>query len=59
MFKTKDIIYFCAASTPSAVYGFLDGDRIDAITAASDEENLDDTTDEIVTEIFKFIGSSI
>ena len=55
----KNIIYFCTASTKSAVYGFLDGDRIDAITAASEEDNLENTTDEIVTKIYEIIGNSI
>ena len=55
----KNIIYFCASSTKSAVYGFLDGDRIDAITAASEEENIENTTNEIVTKIFEIIGNSI
>ncbi len=55
----KNIIYFCAAYVPEAVYGFLDSDRIDAITAASKEDNLEDTTEEIVAKIFELIGNSI
>ena len=63
---TDDIYYdpsdetptLVAASTKSAVYGFLDGDRIDAITAASEKDNIENTTDEIVTKIYKIIGNS-
>lgn len=54
----KNIIYFCTAYTKSAVYGFLDGNRIDAITAASEKDNIENTADEIVTKIFAILDSS-
>ncbi len=55
----KNIIYFCAAFIESTVFGFLDGDRIDAITAASDLDNIEKTADEIIKEIHVIIGNSI
>ena len=47
-----NIIYFCAASSvEDSVYGFLDPDRVDAVSSASEMNNIKDTADVIMKKI--------
>lgn len=56
---SSNIVYFCATYLEKEdVYGFLDKNKIDAITAASEEENIDETAKKIVDEIYKIILES-
>jgi len=47
----KNIIYFCSTEYKGACYGFLDQDKIDIITSASENNNIDEIVDEIIEKI--------
>ena len=52
----KNIIYFCAASAvKESVYGFLDAEKIDAISSASEIDNISNTSDTIIKRILEIM----
>jgi hypothetical protein len=52
----ENIIYFCASYIPDAVYGFLDSNKIDALTSASKKENIDSTVNMILEKTLHLIN---
>ena len=53
----KNIIYFCAVYAKNTAYGIsIDKKKVDAITAASEIDNVKETTKKIIERVFQIIG---
>jgi hypothetical protein len=47
----KNIIYFCSTEYKDAAYGFLDQEKVDVITSASEKNNIDEVVNEILENL--------
>ena len=47
----KNIIYFCSTEYKESAYGFLDQDKIDVITSASEKSNKNKIVNEIIEKM--------
>jgi hypothetical protein len=52
----ENIVYFCASYIPDAVYGFLDSNKIDALTSASKKENIEPTVNMIMEKTLPLLN---
>lgn len=52
----QNLIYFCPAYVKDAVYGFLDQDKIDAISFASELSTLEIAANEIINKLNEKLG---
>lgn len=47
----KNIIYFCSSNYKESAYGFLEQDKIDVITSASERNNIDEVVNKILENL--------
>ncbi len=51
----KNIIYFCSTEYKESAYGFLEQDKIDVITSASERNNIDEVVNKIMENLNNII----
>ncbi|MCG8573146.1 MAG: hypothetical protein MJB14_23680 [Spirochaetes bacterium] len=49
----NNIIYFCPAFVEDAIYGYLDSEKVDAVTAPSELKNAETTAQEIFDKVMQ------
>ena len=47
----KNILYFCSTNYKETAYGFLDQEKVDVITSASEKTNIDGVVNEILERL--------